>query len=435
MIRSKLIFIVILMCCCTNTYGQQFELLANKKYQEIDFKPVGKLIYIPVTINNVPLNFILDTGVNKTVILSLSENDTLHLNHTEEIFLTGLGKKEPFRAVYSTRNNFRIGDIENKSLDVFIVTDEEVNFSKRLGVEVHGVIGYDLLKDFVVQIDYIKGKIRFYPHQNFKKKKLRNEDELPLNFQRNKPYVLAQIKGETEAEVMLLLDTGSTDALWLFESDGIKPPTNFFEDYLGLGLTGEILGKRSKVEGFELGKFELADVKSAFPDEEFLVHVNKSVDRDGTLGAEILSRFDVTMDYRNKWVRFKKNREFNVPFYYNMSGITIQHNGLRILQEFASNDNNAYSNAGDLSDYFMKQLKYKLAPVIEISELRTGSPAEIAGLQTGDILLSVNGRYITDDNIEKILELLNAKEGRKVRVLIERQGEKLKFQFVLKALL
>lgn len=434
--RTNLLFAILFTMVVISAFAQTFTIPDYKSYEDIDFKPEGNLVYVPVEINHVPLNFVLDTGVNKTVILGLSQ-DTLELNHVEEIFLTGLGKKEPFKAIYSSHNILKIGDMVNADQDVFIVLDEEVNFSKRLGLEVHGIIGYDLLKDFVVQIDYIKGKVRFYRYEDFNKRKKRNEVQLDIFFQRNKPYLKATVNQNKSKEVTLLVDTGSSDALWLFETDTTQIPHKYFEDYLGVGLTGEIRGKRSKINGLSLGEFTLKEVKSAFPDAEFLIHIDEGLNRDGTLGAEVLSRFLVTINYRDKWIRLKKNKDFNQPFNYNMSGIIIQHNGLRLMEDHSSTRVGAgIQNGISSQDYFFRQqLKYKLAPVIEIVELRENSPAALAGLQPGDILLNINHVQITKENIGQLLKLLNVKEGKKIKLVVERNGVEMKFSFILKNLL
>ncbi|MDC1324202.1 retropepsin-like domain-containing protein [Polaribacter sp.] len=39
---------------------------------------------IPVEVNNTKLSFILDTGVDKTILFSLSENDSLGLKNVKK---------------------------------------------------------------------------------------------------------------------------------------------------------------------------------------------------------------------------------------------------------------------------------------------------------------------------------------------------------------
>lgn len=423
--------------------GQSFTMLEDKKYEKFRFENIGELIYFPVVLNGVTLNFILDSGANKTVILNLSQNDSINLNETEEIYITGLGKKEPFKAIKSVNNVMQIGNLIDKHHEVYIVTDEEINFSKKIGVTVHGIIGFDILKDFVVEIDYARSKIKFYPYQQYDKRVRRRDFQTPLIFNKNKPYVDLFIRDSTRVkkEVRLLIDTGSGDGLWLFESDKIKVPSKFFEDYLGVGLNGDIFGKRSKIENLLLGKFQLNNVKTAYPNEEFVIHANQYEQREGSVGGEVLSRFVVTINYRKGWVRFRKGKNYNKPFYYNMSGITIQHNGYRVIEE--RKQVNEFNNSNELSggrknsytSFYKSQLQYSLAPAIEIADIRKDSPADLSGLQKGDVIVKINRRRIEKKSLNDVYNLLNQKDGKKISLTIIRNGQTYQYNFILKKLL
>ena len=50
----------------------------------------------------------------------------------------------------------------------------------------------------------------------------------------------------------MLLDTGSSDAIWLFENETIGIPDKNYDDFLGRGLGGDIFGKRTKVRSIKI---------------------------------------------------------------------------------------------------------------------------------------------------------------------------------------
>jgi hypothetical protein len=52
--------------------------------------------------------------------------------------------------------------------------------------------------------------------------------------------------------VKLLIDVGNSDAIWLFKMFLIKNkvPTNNFDDYLGKGFSGDVIGKRERIRFF-----------------------------------------------------------------------------------------------------------------------------------------------------------------------------------------
>jgi len=71
-------------------------------------------------------------------------------------------------------------------------------------------------------------------------------------------------------------------------------------------------------------------------------------------------------------------------------------------------------------------------PEIIVSGIRAGSPAEEAGLKEGDIILAVNGKRIHSYKLQEVMKMLNEKEGKRIKVLIERYNKDLLFSFVLK---
>lgn len=56
-----------------------------------------------------------------------------------------------------------------------------------------------------------------------------------------------------------------------------------------------------------------------------------------------------------------------------------------------------------------------------------GSPAETAGIQSGDVITKVDGVECTGDDFERIATNIKGKDGTKVNIEIEREGEKLIF--------
>ena len=59
--------------------GFQFE--TDKKKVTIPFQLINNLIFIPINVNGVELNFLLDTGVEETILLSLEDKEELNFNN------------------------------------------------------------------------------------------------------------------------------------------------------------------------------------------------------------------------------------------------------------------------------------------------------------------------------------------------------------------
>ncbi|RNL69230.1 PDZ domain-containing protein [Sinomicrobium pectinilyticum] len=433
----------VLFFCISSPAQSKFSLPSGKDYHSVRFRLISNLIVLPVEINGVELSFILDTGVNKPILFDLSSADSLQLKNTEVIYIRGLGGGEAIKAYRAKNNTFRIKkDIVNYNEDIYLILDQEINFAPRLGIPIHGIIGFELFRDFVVEINYARKRIKFYRPGTHEHDRCRKCQTFPLDIIHNKPYLQATVdlNGLSDVEVKLLIDSGSSDALWLFrkEDEGLVTPENYFEDFLGRGLSGSIYGDRARVEKLQLGQFELKEAKVAFPDSVSIQHLQNLSERDGSLGAEVLKRFNVTLDYGERKITLRRNRYFRDPFKYNMSGIELQHNGIRLVKELESGIKRGRSEdtgSEGIEIRLNRFFKYALHPAFEIVEIREESPAALAGLRTGDIILSVNGKPTYKYSLPEVTEMLNVKAGKKIRLLVEREGKRMRFDFELEKVL
>lgn len=287
------LFITLNLCF---TYAQSDFILKDDVSDKIKFDFASNLIIIPLEINGVTLSFVLDSSVSKPILFNLSQGDSLDLRNTETFYLHGLGADGRLKALKSSYNRIKVGDAVSTNKDVYVVFDSSINFTPRLGIFIHGIIGYDIFKDFVVEINYNSKYLRLHKSESYKPKSSKRWKSLPLNIYKKKPYVNAKVKiKNSETDVKLLIDTRSSDALWLFEDleNGITPIKElFFDDYLGKGLSGSVYGKRSKVKSFQLSDFILNDVNVAFPDSSTINRAKLYKDRSGSLGGGILKRFN-----------------------------------------------------------------------------------------------------------------------------------------------
>ena len=137
----------------------------------LPFKLINNLIIIPLSVNGSDtLRFILDTGVNKTIITNLQFNGQLALNQYKEINLSGLGGGEPIPAVISEGNKISMFNIVGKNQQVYVLLQDIFHLSESLGLKVHGLIGFSVFKDFVVEIDYANQKLILHNPSKFKYK-------------------------------------------------------------------------------------------------------------------------------------------------------------------------------------------------------------------------------------------------------------------------
>lgn len=426
--------------------GQGFSLPKGQKHERIRFELLNNLIIVPIEINGAKLSFVLDSGVSKPILFNLEEQDSLQINSVSEITLRGLGDGEPMKALRSRKNTIKLGNVVNRNQELYVVLDRELNFSTSIGIPVHGIIGYELFRDFVVELNYTAKNVKFHAPETYLPKQKKKSFTLPLEVVNRKAFINGSIIMQ-EAEdipVKLLVDTGSSDALWLFHDPekGIDIPEKNYEDYLGKGLNGDIFGKRTKVSGVKIGHFELKDAKAAFPYRESFNSIKSLGNRNGSVGGEILKRFNIVFNYPNGQITLKKNKDFSAPFQYNLAGIELQHNGMRYIAESIADSRGVVRSGsskeadtfGNVQILFQNTTRLNLVPEIIVSGIRAGSPAQEAGLREGDVILAVNGKKVHNYKLQEILKMLNEKEGKRVRVMIERYDRNLTFNFVLKDL-
>ncbi len=433
---KKTTITLLLFVCSIITFGQSRFNLPRADSDKIRFQLINNLIIVPVEVNGVKLSFLLDSGVSKPILFNIANIDTLQVNNVETVYLRGLGGGEPVEALKSKNNFFKIGNAINIDQDIFVVFDNTINFTPRLGISVHGIIGFDLFRDFIVEINYSSKYLKLHNPDKYVYKECRKCEQFNLSFYNNKPYINGAVKIDVEnLPVKLLIDTGSSDALWLFEEDslGMKPLNNkYFEDFLGKGLSGSVYGKRTKVKSFGLKSFVLKDVNVAFPDSTSISYARKHEERNGSISGELLKRFNIIMDYKNARVTLKKNNKFRSAFRYNKSGIVVEQDGIRVVKEKQNVLSGSQNEPNEANTIFIDvKFKYSLIPAFRIAELRKDSPAERAGLLIGDVVLSINGKDTYTMKLQDLIEIFSGDEDKLIKLGIERDYKPMRVNFRL----
>ncbi|QHL87123.1 PDZ domain-containing protein [Nibribacter ruber] len=379
---------------------EEFKFPASKNFVKIPFKLVHNLVVIPVNINNSkPLNFVVDTGVETSLLTQLGKFDSITLNNVRPLSLRGLGKGEGIKAMNSSGNRIHFSGIEAKGQQMLVLMENIFSLSTRLGVEIHGIIGYSLFKNFVVEIDYQNRVLTLFKPGTYPKKRLKKASRVPIFIEDAKPYVKAVITSEDGIKhpIRLVIDSGlsTTMLLYLPSIAALKIPQPNIEAYLGRGLNGEIHGRIGRVESLQLGSFLLKRPPASFPDSISIQHALNLKNRNGNLGADILQRFKVVMDYQNGQMFLTQNYKYGSPFYFNLSGLEI------------------VTPIPGLNYY-------------TVSDVLPNSASSKAGLIKGDALLTIDGVNCATKSLEEILSLFQSKPGRKLKLQVKRDSATIK---------
>ncbi|GAA3771660.1 hypothetical protein GCM10022423_27240 [Flavobacterium ginsengiterrae] len=402
---------------------------------------INNLIFIPIKVNGIELNFLLDSGVEETILFSMDEMKEVKFNNVEKIRLRGLGSENEIEGLKSTKNTFETHGLKSENHTLFVILDQSFNLSSHIGIPVNGIIGYKFFKNNLIEVNYEKRKITVHADNEAIKKKLNKRfKSIPITIEKSKPYIFTSaIVDSLDVKAKLLIDIGNSDAFWIFENNKIKLPKKNFPDFLGKGFSGDIEGHRARIKMFSIDEFDFKKPIVAFPDSSSIRNVKMVPDRIGSVGGEVLKRFTIVLDYKDQKLYLRKNHKFSEPFTYNKSGITIQHNGLQWVQETVHLE--TVKVAGSLSEAEMAannntsggnfRYKFSLKPIYEIVNIRKGSAAEKAGLQKGDIIVRINSESPYKYSLQQINQLLKSEDDTWITLEVERNSLILKFKFRL----
>jgi PDZ domain-containing protein/aspartyl protease len=271
-----------------------------------------------------------------------------------------------------------------------------------LGRQWDGLLGYDVISRLVVRVDYEHEQITLYDPAAFIAGDYAMA--LPVTFLGNLPLVHAKIvlPGRAPVDTECAIDSGAdgfhlstpfTNANHVLES-----VSKTISSYT-IGAGGGSKEYAGRISGLQLGPYLLrAPIATFSPDsKEGLL---ASFDIGALIGGEILKRFTVTFDYPHHRILVEPNSHFSDPFRANETGLSLLAKG---------------------PDF----------QIFEVDEVEPGSPAELAGVQKGDILAAIGGHSASELDLAKIDHLLQ-QASRAIPITIERNGRTLKIMLKLR---
>ena len=183
----SLLFFFISLSFCFCQPGFHFK--KDQKKVVIPFQMINNLIFIPIQVNGETLTFLLDTGVEETVLFSLDDKEEVSLHQLEKIKLRGLGTNEAVEAFKSSANKLEAAGFADNNHELYLILDQEFNFSSQVGIPVNGIIGYHFFKDHLVEIDYDRKKVIVYAgnHTKIRKRIQKNYIKEVISLENNKP--------------------------------------------------------------------------------------------------------------------------------------------------------------------------------------------------------------------------------------------------------
>ncbi len=406
LIRLSLVAVMIGFILSIAQCQPGFRLRQGSRKMTMSFERYNNLVIIPITINDkITLRFILDTGVQNAILTEKAYADLLGLHYDRKINLAGAGDIDSVNAYVVKDIKLALPGIIGERQSLLVLEEDYLNLRNNLGAEVFGIIGYEIFSRFVVEFNYDENKLTFYEPHYFTPKKYYKV--LPLSIEGTKPFIqvpITQANGK-KIDAKLLVDTGASHAV-LLEKDtdpDLVLPEKVLRTSLGKGLSGDIAGDVGRLKSIKMDKYVFKDVLASYP-LAGAYRRKRDDGRNGTLGGEILTRFNPVIDYFQNKLYLRKSEEHRKTFEHDMAGLEFTAVGKDLNQ-------------------------------ILVTKVRPDSPAFKAGMLKDDIITHVHGHRIGTTNFNYINTLFRLRPGKKVKLRVLRGDEELKVDFRLERMI
>ena len=343
----------------------------------------GGIVVLKARVDNATdsLNFILDTGsggisLDTTTVAELGFQVTKS-NRT----LRGIAGSRLVDFVYD--HTLHLTGLDVPHLD-FHINNYEL-LSSVYGVKIDGVIGYSFLRRYIIKVNYddmiievySPGVIR-YPRGGY----LMHPDFSNL------PLITGVLKESKDVTERFIFDSGAGLCFLLskdfVEDSSILNKSRPIYTTQAEGLGGKKVMQLTVIKEVRIGPYKFKEVPTHIFEDEFNVTTYPLL--GGLIGNDLLRRFNLILNYPEQSIYLKPNTHSFESFDYAYTGLGI----------------------------------YQVDSEIKVIDIIPGSPGDIAGFRTGDIIFSIENNY--SKNIQSYKNLFQNSFGR-VRVVIIRGNE------------
>jgi hypothetical protein len=168
----------------------------------------------------------------------------------------------------------------------------------------------------------------------------------------------------------------------------------------GAGIGGDVDASVGRVSKLQIGRFLIRNPVTVFSSTANGTFA--ATESQGNIGAMILEKFKVILDYKNNRVILEPNAGLDEPTDYNRSGL--------ILESVGEN-----------------------FQIFRIKTVADDSPASEAGLRVGDTLIAIDGQQVSELSLSELRFRLQ--RAKACELLVERDGAQLKISLKLRDLI
>jgi hypothetical protein len=258
--------------------------------------------------NSKPLKFIFDTGASHT---GIDSKRAAELGIKSEGEARGTATGGAVQGTYATGVSLAVSGAEVPGHTVFLFP-----FPTVPGFEFDGVIGYDFINAFVVEIDYLKKIMNLYDPRTYSYRGKGAVIPLLLADRRTPlAHVTIVPRKGPPVKTILEVDTGGDRAFIInntfVKKHGLVSAIANTTESGGRGAGGEYKALTGRAKTARLGRFVFNNPPVTLVLEE---GEGASEEGDGIVGGEIFRRFKVIFDYSRKRMILEPNKSFNDAF-------------------------------------------------------------------------------------------------------------------------
>ncbi len=336
-------------------------------------------IFVPVVFKGIERNFVLDTGATHTFFDIAFRDDLGDPVQSGEIATAG----DPIQGTLYHAPEARVGPLNLKQAETVICYDHRM-ISMVVGKRIDGILGMNFLKRYIVRIDFDNGKLI-----------LLDPKTLPsplwgevVEIHRHKMGVFLTQARILDADTAMLIDTGynGTGTLlkklfdYVRKAQGGRTATS-----LGETASGTVSSQMIRLQRLTVGSRRYSNV---------LVDEGNS----NMLGLEFLARHVVTLDFPRERMYLKKGKHFDRVDEADMSGLHL----------------------------------LKVGGKVTVHSVDKDSPAQKAGIEAHDIILTVNSQSAAEMDMAAVRNLLRSGDKKKIDMTVKHGGTKKTVSFLLK---
>jgi hypothetical protein len=382
--------------------AKDFRFASGDRASGIPFNFENDHIMVPCRVNgSEPIWFLLDTGAEATII-NIGRMKEFGLEPFGATSVTGGGNSAPFS--FTRVASLKVGDAELTGQRDGVM--DLSGLERIYGMPMGGLLGYDFLSRFVVEVDYPSKTLALYDPATHATPGTGRS--VPFILEEGHPHVASRISvpGAPPIDADMVLDCGAADTVnltspfvkahRLLELARSKPagapntlPGSEKEFFAQTSVRG-------RISAITLGGFTVRDVPINLMVGTTGGYASESF--SGTIGEGVLRRFKTIYDYSRRVMILEPNADFGTPFAGRKTfGATFLSNG---------------------PDY----------TVFKVTGIRKDSPAEAAGLKTGDVVVALDGRPAQDFRLADLRRALSTDGSRHVLGIRRTGGDSIEIE-------